>query len=77
MNPARVVERLRKRSFLPPRVFLSDGSQRDIRHPELAVVRRDSLASRFESMSEGVARRVVCCAPLHVTHVESLSVDET
>ena len=70
MSPERILEHLRRRPFRPIRIFLSDGSSYEVRHPELALVTRREVVIGLESAEAEVPERSVFCDPLHITRIE-------
>jgi hypothetical protein len=74
MRPEELSELLRTRPFMPLRIHLTDGSQYDIRHPEMVIVLRQrvDIGVPFD-LAAGVAERVEHCSLLHVVRVEELS----
>ena len=73
ITPARIVELLHRSPFWPIRVFLLDGSQHDIPHPEFAWVFGGQLfIGEPANGSPNADRRLNELAILHVTRVEEL-----
>lgn len=56
---------------MPMRVFLTDGSVYDIKHPDMALVTRSYLETRVASQSgpDGIDRRHVCSL-IHIVRIE-------
>jgi len=72
MNVVEIQHHLRREPFLPLRVFLSDGSHHDIRHPEMAMVSRREVVIAVRLSKGEVPERLVYCDPLHITRIEPL-----
>ena len=72
MRPDRIRELLRATPFQPIRVFLSDGSSYDVRHPELALVTRRHVLIALPLENDRLPERYVTCDPLHITRIEPL-----
>ena len=74
MQSTEIDAQLRQRPFSPFRIHLSDGSRYDVRHPEMLLVSRRSLALTIFSRPEAkLAERIVLCDPMHVTRIEQLN----
>jgi hypothetical protein len=65
---------LDRRPFVPVRLYFSDGTAYDIRHPEMAFLTRSTVEIGL-SEREGVriADRVIYCTLLHIVRVEDLN----
>jgi hypothetical protein len=74
MRPDDVLRLLRARPFQPFRIWLSDGKDYEIRHPEMAIVSRSTVSLGIPGPRgpEGPAERVVTCALVHITRMELL-----
>lgn len=72
MTPEKLQEHLRRQPFQPFRVFLSDGSKHDVRHPEMAFLTRREIIIAV-SQVEGFPERTVTCDLLHVTRIEPIN----
>jgi hypothetical protein len=73
MRAEKLEELLRRRPFLPIRLYLSDGTTFDIRHPEMGLLTRSTVdIGVAEQEGTTIADRVVCCSLLHVLKVENL-----
>ena len=73
MTPESIREHLRREPFEPFRVFLSDGSVHEIRHPEMMFVMRREVVIALAKPGEEFARRAVFCDPLHITRIEPIN----
>jgi len=72
MRPIEIQHWLRAAPFRPFRVFLSDGSSREVPHPELAALSVHHLIVYMDPDADGIPRRSVMCDPMHVTRVEPM-----
>ncbi len=63
---------LRRRPFRPIRVYISDGSSYDVRHPELMFVTRSEVVIALDPGNDAVPERSVYCDPVHITRIEPL-----
>jgi hypothetical protein len=73
MRPEEVVALLRRRPFVPLRIHMTDGKIYDIHHPEMVLVRRQSLDIGVPNTDDGVADRVDHCSLLHTMRIEELA----
>jgi hypothetical protein len=64
--------RVRAQPFRPFRIFVTDGSQHDIRHPETMIVTRDEVALVQQVDADGFPRNLMLIDPLHITRIEPL-----
>jgi hypothetical protein len=73
MWPEKLEELLRRRPFVPIRLYLSDETTFEIRHPEMALLTRSTVdIGVAEQAGTTIADRVVHCSLLHVAKVENL-----
>lgn len=72
MNAEQIVEHLRRQPFEPFRIFMSDGSSFEVRHPELAMVRRREVAIALPQVRDRPVDRFAYCDPLHITRIEPI-----
>ena len=72
MRPNEILVHLRAKPFQPMRMFLSDGSWYDIRHPEMAAVSRSAVVIGLEPIEDDVPDRFAYCDPVHITRIEPL-----
>lgn len=72
MTPESLQGHLRRQPFEPFRVFLSDGSSNEVRHPEMMLVMRREVVIALPRAGEQFARHAVYCDPLHITRVEPI-----
>jgi|WetSurMetagenome_2_1015567.scaffolds.fasta_scaffold1473836_1 hypothetical protein len=75
MRPEDILQLLRRRPFEAFRIHLSDGSEFDIRHPELAIVERSKIIVGVPGPEgpDGPVERTVFCALMHITRVEPIN----
>lgn len=72
MRPEDILQLMRARPFQPFRVSISDGSEFEVRHPELAMVGRATVVIGIPGPEgpEGPLERFVNCALVHITRTE-------
>ncbi len=73
MNPETLREQLRKQPFEPFRVYLSDGSRYEVRHPEMMAVSRRDVAIGLDPKNGELSERLALCDPLHIVRVEPIN----
>ena len=73
MPPSELLEAVRRRPFVPFRLYISEGATFDIRHPELMhvgvasvtiVVRDDAISPYYDHIEIVAARHVIRIVPL-------------
>ena len=62
-----------KRPFVPIRVFLSDGSWHDVRHPEFIFVMQREVVIGTASQGGEFPERAAYIDPIHITRVEPIN----
>ena len=72
MRPQQIQAHLRKQPFVPFRLFLSDGSSYDVRHPEMAAVSRAEVVVGLDVHNGDVPDRFAYRDPRHVVKIEAL-----
>ena len=77
MHPQDLFELLRKRPFVPFRIYATDGRTYDVRHPDQALVLRTRVILPLPVSSGDVAERSEHLALIHVARLEELSPDST
>jgi hypothetical protein len=77
MHPQDLFELLRKRPFLPFRIYATDGRTYDVRHPDQALVLRTRVILPLPASSGEVAERSEHLALVHVVRLEELSSDSS
>lgn len=71
-RPHRIRARLRRQPFLPIRVFVSDGSYYDVRHPGLMVVNRTAVVIGLGLGDDQLPETLTDIDPVHITHIEPI-----
>jgi hypothetical protein len=76
MRPEDIREFLQHKPFQPFRITLTDGRTYEVRHPELAMVGRSTIALGLPAPSEQIPiyDRLVTVSLLHVMQVEPCEV---
>lgn len=72
MNAETLIHHLRKQPFQPFRVYLTDGSSYDIRHPENMLVTRRDVGIGLDPRNGELPDRMAICDPLHVERTEPI-----
>ena len=70
MSPQDMLELLRKRPFLPFRIFATDGRTYDVRHPDQALVLRTRVILPLPADGVDVPDRSEHLALVHVVRLE-------
>lgn len=73
MSPETLRQQVRKRPFEAFRVYLSDGSHYDIRHPEMIAITRRDVAIAIGPANDELPDRLATCDPLHIVRVEPIN----
>ncbi|MDO8631742.1 MAG: hypothetical protein Q7R41_14740 [Phycisphaerales bacterium] len=73
MRPSDIIQHVRKQPFQPVRVFISDGSSYDIRHPEMMMVGRTEVVIGLLTDGNDVYDRFAYCDPVHITRIEPIN----
>jgi hypothetical protein len=73
VTPETIQEHLRRQPFQPFRVFLSDGSAHDVRHPEMVLVMRREVIIAVPQQDQELPEHAVYCDPLHITRIEPIN----
>lgn len=73
MTPETIQQHLHRQPFRPFRVFLSDGSAHEIRHPEMALLTRREVIIAMPQDVTHLPERTVTCDLLHVTRLEPIN----
>jgi hypothetical protein len=71
MRAEELKARLKSEPWMPFRIYMSDGSSYDIKHPEVALLTRHSLEVGVNE-KDGIPDHSVRCNILHITRVEDL-----
>ncbi len=74
MRPDDILRLLRATPFEPFRISLSDGTEYEVRHPELAIVGRSTVVAGVPGPEgpPGPVQRMVHCALIHITRTEAV-----
>lgn len=73
MRPNDLIDHLRKQPFKPIRLFVSDGSAFDVRHPEMLMVGRTEVIVAIQQAIGMPAERFIYLDPVHITRVEPIN----
>lgn len=72
MRAEQIRAHLRKEPFQPIRVFISDGSFYDVRHPELMFVTRAEVVIALGVDGDTIPEESAYCDPVHITRIEPM-----
>ncbi len=72
MRPDEIRAHLRREPFRPIRIYISDGSSYDVRHPELMFVSRAEVVIGLDAGDDELPERSVYCDPLRITRIQPL-----
>lgn len=72
MRPGEIRAHLRRRPFRPLRVYISDGSSYDVRHPELMLVTRREVVIALDPGDDEIPERSAYCDPVHIPSIEPI-----
>lgn len=72
MRADQIRAHLKKQPFRPIRVYVSDGSSYDVRHPEFMLVTRVEVVIALDPGTDEVPERSVYCDPVHITRIEPI-----
>jgi hypothetical protein len=72
MRPDEIRAHLRKQPFRAIRIYISDGSSYDVRHPEMMFVTRPEVVIGLDPGDGDIPERSVYCDPVHITRIEPL-----
>jgi hypothetical protein len=73
MRPDELLEELRRQPFEPFRMYLTDGTANEIRHPELVMVGRGKVLVGTPAVGQpGIFERYDAVALLHIVRLEPL-----
>jgi hypothetical protein len=68
-----IVAHLRKQPFRPLRIYISDGSSYEVRHPEMMMVGRSEITIGLSVKGDPVYDEQVYCDPVHITRIKPLN----
>jgi hypothetical protein len=77
IRPQDLFELLRKRPFVPFRIYATDGRTHDVRDPDQALVLRTRVILPLPGSSSDVAERSEHLALVHVVRLEELAPDSS
>ncbi len=73
-RPEDVLELVRRRPFVPFRIYMSDGSQYEVSHPEQVMVSVRTVQVGVPSERRpGVMQNIHLCAIMHISRLEPLA----
>ena len=72
MRPDEIRAHLRKQPFRAIRIYISDGSSYDVRHPELRLVTQTEVVIALDPGNDAIPERSAYCDPVHITRIEPL-----
>lgn len=72
MRAQEIQAHMRKRPFVPIRVFLSDGSSHDVRHPEFMLVMQREVIIGILPVGAEIPEHAVYIDPVHITRIEPI-----
>lgn len=73
MRPDEIIQHVRQQPFQPFRVYVSDGSSYDIRHPEMIFVTKHHVGIAIKRGEERIPEEAAWCDPMHVTRIETIN----
>lgn len=74
MRPEELRELLHRRPFLPLRLHLTDGTEYEIRHPDMALLTRSTVAVGLEHQpGQGIADDMVYVSLVHIVRAEHVN----
>ena len=73
MRPDDIRAHLRREPFQPIRVYISDGSKYEVRHPELMLVTRTEVVIAIDPGDDQIPDHKVFCDPVHITQIEPVN----
>ncbi len=72
MRAEEIRTHLRREPFRPIRVYISDGSSYEVRHPELMYMTRTEVIIALDPGGDEIPERSAYCDPVHITRIEPL-----
>lgn len=75
MRPEDLLELIRAKPFEPFRLYVSDGTVFEIRHPDMAITERSKIVVAVPGPDgpDGPAERTVNVALVHITRTEVMN----
>ena len=71
-NARTIKELMDAKPFRPFKIHMSDGKSYEVPHHDAAFVTQNKLEIGLELNKDGIARRSVHCAILHISQIEEL-----
>jgi hypothetical protein len=72
MRPDDIKAHQKRQPFRAIRIYVSDGSAYEVRHPEMMFVTRTEVIIGLDNGNGDLPERSVYCDPIHVTRIEPL-----
>ena len=76
MHPNEVLEYLRRQPFEPFRIYLTDGTVYEVRHPDQCIVTRTAVHVALPGPSQTYARGIAAYALVHINRLEPIQVQQ-
>jgi len=76
MRPTDIRAHVRRQPFRPIRIYLSDGSEYDVRHPEMMLVTRTEVVICLDLGEHDLPENAVYCDPVHITRIQPIDGEE-
>jgi hypothetical protein len=74
MRPAEIQKQVKAQPFVPMRIHLSDGSNYDVRHPEMIIVSHTVVSVAVYGKDDtSLPENVIFCDPIHITRLEPIN----
>lgn len=73
MDPDELFTTVRKQPFEPFRLFVSDGTAYDVRHPDQILIGRRSCHVGLRGRGEGPFQRIAIVSNVHITRIEPIN----
>ncbi len=70
MRATEILKHVRRQPFQAFRVFLSDGSKHEVRHPEIILVTRTNVVIANGDNGRDPPTESISCDPVHITRIE-------
>lgn len=75
MTPETIQKHLLQQPFRPFRIYVSDGTEYDVRQPEMVFITEREVIIGLPRPGQRFARRVAYCDLLHITRIEPIDGD--
>jgi hypothetical protein len=76
MRPKDIRAHLRKHPFRPIRIYLSDGAEYEVRHPEMMLVTQTEVVIGLDPGEHDLPENAVYCDPVHITRIRPIDGEE-